>query len=162
MKSFLLFILLLVFTNTQAQLTHTFTQTAHNIHYGFAYGVTVGSDGTVFLIKGRKGIIAFTYSGNTGIDDELLKIPFKYELFQNYPNPFNPTTRIQFDLPDAAQVVLTVYNIQGQKIKNLLTDYKQAGSYDVVFDGTGLASGMYFYRLEADNYTQVKRMLLIK
>jgi len=98
MKAYLLFFVLLVITNALAQLPHTFTQTARNTQYGIARGVAVGADGTVFLANDYEGLIAYTYSGYTGIANELSKIPVKYELIQNYPNPFNPKTTIKYQL----------------------------------------------------------------
>lgn len=95
-------------------------------------------------------------------------IPKKFALHENYPNPFNPTTHIQFDLPEDSEVKLVVYNIEGKEVKELVNGFKTAGSYNVDFDGFGLASGIYFYRIDAHtmgnvrNYSQVKRMLLIK
>lgn len=94
--------------------------------------------------------------GNTGI------VPAQYQLHNNYPNPFNPVTHIRFDLPEATDLKLTVYNIQGQEIATLLNGYKEAGSHELVFDATGLASGLYFYRFESQKYNAVKRMLLVK
>jgi len=89
-------------------------------------------------------------------------IPADYELKQNYPNPFNPVTHIQFGLPQSGNVVLAVYNVQGQKVAELMNGYKDAGSYEVVFNATGMASGLYFYQIQAGSFKQVKRMLLVK
>ncbi|HGY54199.1 MAG TPA: T9SS type A sorting domain-containing protein [Caldithrix abyssi] len=89
-------------------------------------------------------------------------IPERYRLRQNFPNPFNPSTHITVDLPKDGAVNLSVYNVQGQKVAELLSGYKTAGSYEVIFDGSGLSSGMYFYRLSAPGFTDVKRMLLVK
>jgi hypothetical protein len=89
-------------------------------------------------------------------------LPEKFALYENYPNPFNPTTTIQYDLPEDVHVTITVYNINGRKIKELVNGFKQAGSYEVVFNGNGLASGVYFYKIQTGNFTEIKRMLLIK
>jgi len=83
-----------------------------------------------------------------------------------YPNPFNPITHIQFNLPENAKVKLVVYNIQGKEIRELVNGFKTAGSYSVDFDGTSLASGVYFYKIDISNlkgkFTNVKRMVLVK
>lgn len=89
-------------------------------------------------------------------------LPNKFALHQNYPNPFNPTTNIKFDLPKAADVQLTVYNILGQKVMTLVSRKMQAGYHLVNFNASHLASGMYIYRIKAGNFVSVKKMMLIK
>ena len=88
--------------------------------------------------------------------------PARYSLSDNYPNPFNPVTNIQFTIPNSGHVNLKVYDVLGREVKNLVNEFKQAGSYIVSFDGSELSSGIYFYRLEAGDFVQVKRMILIK
>ena len=88
-------------------------------------------------------------------------------LFQNYPNPFNSQTVISFQIKSAAKVSLEIYNILGNKIQTLVDEYKRAGHYSVSWDGndeSGLQvpTGIYFYRLIADNYTQTKKLLILK
>jgi len=90
------------------------------------------------------------------------KLPAKFSMYQNYPNPFNPITTIQYNLTKDTDIVLTIYNVRGQKILELENGFKKAGSHEVIFDGSGLASGLYFYKLEAGEFNAVKRMLLIK
>ncbi|MEJ2051900.1 MAG: T9SS type A sorting domain-containing protein, partial [Calditrichota bacterium] len=89
-------------------------------------------------------------------------LPGKFALYENYPNPFNPTTTIKYDLPEDVNVTVTIYNNNGQKVKELVNGFKTAGSYTVTFDGKSLASGMYFYKIEAGEFSKVKRMLLVK
>jgi tetratricopeptide (TPR) repeat protein len=89
-------------------------------------------------------------------------LPDKFALYKNFPNPFNPTTTIKYDLPEDVNVTITVYNNNGQKIKELVNGFKQAGSYQVIFNASGLASGIYFYKIQTGDFTNVKRMLLIK
>ncbi|MEQ8525985.1 T9SS type A sorting domain-containing protein [Gracilimonas sp.] len=88
--------------------------------------------------------------------------PNRFSLQQNYPNPFNPTTSIKYDIPEAANVSLTVYNMLGQQVATLVSDFKAAGSYEVNFDASALASGSYIYRLEAGNRVSTQKMMLIK
>lgn len=83
-------------------------------------------------------------------------------LEQNYPNPFNPITTIRFGLNHATTVVLEIFDIQGRKIKTIRNNYKSAGWYEIVFDGSSLASGVYYYRLKTDHFQKVKKMVLIK
>lgn len=85
-----------------------------------------------------------------------------YKLFQNYPNPFNPVTNIKFNLPKDVFVKIKIYDVLGREIKTLVSEFKQAGSHIVSFNGFEFASGIYFYRIEAGSFTQVKRMALIK
>ncbi|MFH1373357.1 MAG: T9SS type A sorting domain-containing protein [bacterium] len=94
-------------------------------------------------------------------------VPNGYQLHNAYPNPFNPTTTISYDLPRGAQVKLEVYNIMGQRVTTLVNTYQDAGHYDVPWtgeahNGQAVASGVYFYRLEAGEYVESKRMLLLK
>jgi hypothetical protein len=92
--------------------------------------------------------------------DEAL--PAEYSLFANYPNPFNPTTVISFQLPVDSEVSLAIYNINGELVKQLASGKFASGRHEVTFDATGLASGVYFYRLRAGSFAQTKRMLLVK
>ena len=87
---------------------------------------------------------------------------FTYKLEQNYPNPFNPTTMISFSLPKASNVQLSVYNMLGEKVAELLNGNISAGKHTVNFNAANLASGMYVYRIKADNFVAVKKMLLLK
>ena len=90
-------------------------------------------------------------------------IPTEYSLYNNYPNPFNPTTVIRFDIPERTQVELVVYDILGRKVKTLIgNEIKNPGRYDVSFNANSLASGVYIYKLTAKNYSQARKMLLVK
>lgn len=93
---------------------------------------------------------------------EVNLLPNEFVLFQNYPNPFNPVTNIKFALPQNTKITLSVFNILGEEVAALLSEEKQAGIYEVRFDGSKLSSGTYFFRLTADDYIQIKTMSLIK
>ena len=86
----------------------------------------------------------------------------EFKLAPNYPNPFNPTTTIRYNLPAGSQVQLSVYDIQGNLIKQLINTYKQAGVHEVEWTASKVASGVYFYRIKAGNYSEVKKCVLIK
>lgn len=86
----------------------------------------------------------------------------KFALLQNYPNPFNPSTTITFELPRASQVNLTVFDIPGREVSVLVNERRNAGVNDVTFDGSSLASGVYFYRLQAGSFVQSKKLLLLR
>lgn len=89
-------------------------------------------------------------------------LPQSFDLKQNYPNPFNPTTRIAFDLPQAANVELTVYDMLGRKVATMVNERMNAGRHSMEFDASRLASGMYIYRIKAGSFTSIKKMMLIK
>ena len=89
-------------------------------------------------------------------------IPERYALFQNQPNPFNPLTTIGYALPEAGDVRLTIYTVTGQRVAILVSGYQAAGRYEVVWDGSLFADGVYFYRLEAGAFVETRRMLLLK
>jgi hypothetical protein len=93
--------------------------------------------------------------------DELTP-PIEYRLEQNYPNPFNPSTTIRFDLPAAGHVKLILYNILGQKIKTFFDEFKSSGIYTVNLNLNGLNSGMYFYKMEVNGFSQSRKMILVK
>jgi len=116
---------------------------------------------------GRVGLMLKTTSGGvTDVADEN-NLPFDFSLAQNYPNPFNPSTKIKFSIPfvetrDRVSVQLKVYDVLGNEVATLVNEEKSAGSYEVEFDGTGLTSGIYFYRIEAGSFIETKKMILIK
>ncbi len=86
----------------------------------------------------------------------------EYKLNQNYPNPYNPTTKIIYQIPENSYLTLKVYDVLGTKVATLFNGIKPAGSYEVEFDGAGLPSGIYFYRLQAGSFVQTKKMVLMK
>lgn len=107
----------------------------------------------------------FVYTGwsiSTGMDDFLTDLPKTFELYQNYPNPFNPATNIKFALPKTATVKIDVFNVLGQHVTTLLNEKKPAGYHIINFDANRFASGMYFYTIQTDNFSKVKKMLLVK
>ncbi|GAB4296273.1 MAG: hypothetical protein Kow0098_19310 [Ignavibacteriaceae bacterium] len=88
--------------------------------------------------------------------------PGKFALHQNYPNPFNPSTLIKFEIPVSGKVTLKIYDILGREIATLVDEEKDAGKYSVEFNAAGLASGVYFYRIQAGNFTESKKMILLR
>jgi hypothetical protein len=85
-----------------------------------------------------------------------------YALEQNYPNPFNPVTTIRFALPVAGNVTLRVFNLLGQETATLVNENRPAGEYSVPFNGSGLSSGVYFYRLQAGSFEEIKSLVLLR
>lgn len=85
-----------------------------------------------------------------------------YKLFQNFPNPFNPATIINYKINQSGYVTLKVYNLVGQVVKTLVSEYQEPGTYSEQFNASELAAGIYLYKLQVNNFTSVKRMTLIK
>ncbi|MCX7762321.1 MAG: DUF4623 domain-containing protein [Candidatus Kryptonium sp.] len=90
------------------------------------------------------------------------EVPLTYALYQNYPNPFNPITTIKYSIPRTEKVTLKIYNILGQEVATLIDEEQKAGVYEFKFDASNLASGVYFYRLTAGSFVDVKKMMLVK
>ncbi len=97
-----------------------------------------------------------------GINNHNNKVPEKFSLSQNYPNPFNPSTIINYQLPMNNYVKLTIFDALGREVSVLVNENQSAGSYSVEWDGTNYSSGLYFYKLECEGFTDVKKMVLIK
>ncbi|HRI85576.1 MAG TPA: T9SS type A sorting domain-containing protein [Ignavibacteria bacterium] len=95
-------------------------------------------------------------------NDSNINNPLKYVLNQNYPNPFNPSTKIAYSNPVSGNVTIKIFDITGREIKSLINEFRNAGSYEVEFDGSRLASGVYYYKLETNNFSETKKMILIK
>ena len=89
-------------------------------------------------------------------------LPVKFKLHQNYPNPFNPVSTIKFDIPKVSKVLIRIYDLLGREVRTLVNEVKQPGFYEAVFDGRKHASGLYIYRIEAGQFVDVKKMVLIK
>ena len=102
------------------------------------------------------------FSGSTDVENQRLLVPAAMNLEQNYPNPFNPSTTISYSLSKASYVKLSVYNVLGKELTTLADGFQTAGNHSARFLASNMASGVYFYRLEAEGHTAMKQMLLIK
>jgi hypothetical protein len=98
----------------------------------------------------------------SGIENKPKKIPLSFVLNQNYPNPFNPSTTIQYAIPNPEHVILKVYNVLGKEVATLVNGNKSAGEYNISFNGSNFASGIYFYRITAGSFTDTKKLILLK
>lgn len=122
----------------------------------------------------QKGVVAVHHGSSTPLpkllpnraDEEEIaefsNLPTEYALGQNYPNPFNPTTTIQYQLPKPVKVVLEIFNVKGQKVTTLVNEEMTAGYYSVVWDAREVSSGVYFYRIEAGEFSDAKKLVVIK
>ena len=106
----------------------------------------------------------YKYSSDSTVNISIIsnELPQKFNLYQNYPNPFNPVTKIKFDLPVKSFVKLIIYNSLGQKIQEPVASDFNPGSYEYQFDALGVASGVYYYALQSENYLITKRMVVLK
>lgn len=115
--------------------------------------------------SGKDGIDIGAYGigcTEVSVDEESSKQPEKYSLSQNYPNPFNPSTVIKYSLPKTENVTLKVFDILGREVAVLVNEFKQAGTYSVEFNGSGLSSGVYIFQIKAGTYSATKKMILSK
>lgn len=128
-------------TSTIGQPAIGFTQSTSYQHpVGFWYGVNI-------------------YVGIAGEEDLL---PKKFELYQNYPNPFNPLTHIKYAVPQSSRVRIEIYNILGQRVRTVLDEDKVPGYYTVNFDASSLASGFYIYKMQAEGFSDIRKMIVTK
>jgi len=113
---------------------------------------------------GDSGILLKTTTGGvlTGFTGNETEIPSKYSLGQNYPNPFNSTSNLKFEIANLGNVKIVVYDVMGREVQTLVNESLKPGKYEATFDGSSLNSGVYFYKISAGDFSQTKKMLLIK
>jgi len=140
--------------------------------------IAPGGSQTVTLTLDAQSINEGTYTGQVNIStnggniiipinflvdvEQISSLPDEFSLSQNYPNPFNPTTNIEFSLPKSSEVSLKIFDMLGKEVVSLIKENKLAGTYRVSFDASKLSSGIYFYRLDTDLFSQSRKMLLLK
>lgn len=140
--------------------------------FGQTYEITIVSSSafTYSEAKDSNGIWIAGFGGKLfkynftfiGIEKYSEEIPNEFILQQNFPNPFNPDTRIRFEIPKLTTVELIVYDVSGREVYRLAEQYKQPGKYEISFDATSFASGVYFYRLIAGDIAKTMKMVLLK
>ncbi|MBT8378968.1 MAG: T9SS type A sorting domain-containing protein [Ignavibacteria bacterium] len=139
--------------NTSHQIVPDWTDLANT---PVAIYVDVGIDGTIDDTLMLKNQI-------TNVDDRgNLNIPKEYKLEQNYPNPFNPSTTIRYSLPKESFVTLKVYNLLGEEVATLINGEQIIGNYEIEFDASDLSSGIYLYSIQAGDFVETKKMILLK
>ncbi|MBN2412213.1 right-handed parallel beta-helix repeat-containing protein [candidate division KSB1 bacterium] len=107
-------------------------------------------------------VFKFSIKTDTGIENEGLGIPVEFSISQNYPNPFNPVTSIRYGLPSNSEVTITVHNALGQQIEVLVEGFQRAGYHNVVWNAVNYGSGVYFYKIKAGSFTQIRKAILTK
>lgn len=116
-------------------------------------------------IAGYSAILWTTNGGSVGVDEENLLLshrPRSHHLLQNYPNPFNPSTTIQFTVPKRGYVLLTVFNTLGEEVATLVNTEMSPGAHSSTWNAEGMASGIYFYQIQAGEFVQTKKLLLLR
>jgi hypothetical protein len=113
---------------------------------------------------GTYGIILKTTNGGVSFveEEKINEIPTTYSLTNNFPNPFNPSTKIRYSVPQSSRVVFRVFDILGDEIETLVDEQKAIGTYEITWYAENLPSGVYFYRLQASNFVEIKKMLLLR
>jgi photosystem II stability/assembly factor-like uncharacterized protein len=159
----------IVIKTTDAGANWMLQQTPLNEHL---YGMDVVSVDTAYISSWSGKILKTINGGMTFVEPISNEIPNKFYLYQNFPNPFNPSTKIKFDIPQSVilrsgatknpYISLIIYNSLGQKIATLINENLKSGTYEIVFDGTNFPSGVYFYKLTANEFVETMKMILIK
>jgi streptogramin lyase len=131
--------------------------------WNFPYDLAVDRRGSVYLTgRSNRSLCTVKFSEiPTGITP-LTALPSDFKLHQNYPNPFNPTTTIKFDVRTSGNISLKVFDVLGREVEVIVNEYLKSGSYSVQFSGDNLPSGVYYYKLRAESFSETKRMLLVK
>lgn len=138
----------------------TYISNTFRLYFSLMHGI---NDFVPIVVDG-----SITVGDGVGIDDVAqTPLPSKFALAQNYPNPFNPDTKIEYQLPEASYIRLDIFNILGQKVKTLVDEYKEAGYYQTRWNGFNesgrtVPSGVYFYNMNAEKFSQTKKMLMLK
>jgi len=145
--------------NVNLQLSWNIKQTSERSY------ILVEREGNKIISKrvmNQTGSILIKSNGKNEFTIESEALPKQFALYQNYPNPFNPQTRIDYSLPEAAHVKLVIYDVVGREVAKIVDEVQEAGYKSVTFDASALPSGVYYYRLQAGTFTDVKKMLLLK
>ena len=137
----------------------TNTININDIVEGKTYYIVITGTATNSSWENPYSLICKVENPDGVVDNKILS---KFELFQNYPNPFNPVTAISFSIPVIGNVKLVIYNAMGEQVMELVNKEMEIGNYKIVFNASSLSSGVYFYRLQAGNFVQTKKLLLMK
>jgi type IX secretion system substrate protein/putative pyrroloquinoline-quinone binding quinoprotein len=151
-----------------ANLDTVWTQTYGGEGNEWAWQILCSNDSNYVVIGTDDGDVYFLNVRESNLTDintpgeDYLKVPNSFGLAQNFPNPFNPSTKISFSIPQAANVNLKIYDLLGREVAELINKEMKPGSHSINFNAGNLTSGMYFYKIEAGEYSQTRKMILIK
>lgn len=154
------------YNSSNGALINSFINT--NNYYDYCRAMATDTSGNIFLTgvySTTSSVIDFgtmKLSPSVGINQIGTEKPLKFSLYQNYPNPFNPTTSIRYQVASIKHVKLVVFNILGKEVMTLVNEKQNPGTYEVMFEGNNLASGIYFYQLNTDNFIETKKLILLK
>ena len=127
---------------------------------------TADIDANYITVRAIPNAYGWTHIDNFSLEPttsiQVENTPTQYSLGQNFPNPFNPSTTIKYQIEELSYVLISVYDVLGNQVATLVNEEKPAGNYKLEFDATGLKSGVYFYKLQAGNFIQTKKMVLMK
>jgi hypothetical protein len=138
---------------SQASVSTELVQHIQFLNENLGFAALGGTNGVGGLLK---------YVGSTGINNNTGSIPSEYKLEQNFPNPFNPSTTIRFSLPKSGFVTLKIYDVLGKEIETLVSENMNAGVQEISYDASKLNSGIYFYRINANGFSDARKMMLVK
>lgn len=147
----------------------SYTQFSIDIGYGTGdvpdtviIGVFIAGNGALPSVGSKMFVDDLAWGNSSDVKELGNGIPDEFALMQNYPNPFNPTSAIRYSIPEASFATIKVYDMLGNEVATLINEEQPAGNYEVDFNAAGLSSGMYLYRLQAGNFVEVKKMILMK
>ncbi len=121
----------------------------------------ISVDGNIIYANGRDGFYILQNDLLTTVEENE-KVPLEFLLSQNYPNPFNPSTKIKYSIPYSSKVVIKIFNILGREIETLVNEEKSVGTYEINWNASTLSSGVYLYRIQAGDFAQTKKIILLK
>ncbi len=122
----------------------------------------VGVSGSDNLVIKGSNFFNLKSQQSTPVNSKTNKLPLSYSLMQNYPNPFNPVTRIEYSIPTEGYVSISIYNMLGEKVKQLVDETKSPGNYFIDWDASGFSSGIYFYNIKSGNYSESRKLTLLR
>lgn len=136
-------------------------QDTSNLTDLYVMSLAVDNNGILFSGTDAEGVFR-TGNGSTAVKNQQSNLPTSYTLYQNYPNPFNPTTIISYSVPKSSLVTIIVFDVLGREVETLVNEQKIPGNYNITFNASRLASGVYLYRMQAGSFVQTKKVILMK
>jgi hypothetical protein len=158
MKTIIFYLLLIL----SASLLYSQSSIVYDVGTNIDIGANADVCAATITVNGTSSGSGTFCNAPVDVEKDTVLIPDKFDLSQNFPNPFNPSTLIKYQLPKSSQVTLKIYNVLGDEVATLVNEEKPAGSYEVIFNSAKIASGTYFYKLQAGSFVETKKMILLK